>query len=117
MRNKTIFGRLPSFADEAFWRENPTFSFDTVYEKREYAILSAFYTRLYSETETGVFRYYKYFDLSDPAVFEEYVRQVKLASLYDTGITAEYGDELLVLSTCSHHTTDGRFVVVAKRVS
>ena len=36
------------------------------------------------------------------------------ASLYDIGITAEYGDELLVLSTCSHHTTDGRFVVVAK---
>ena len=45
------------------------------------------------------------------------VRRMIPASLYDIGITAEYGDELLVLSTCSHHTTDGRFVVVAKRVS
>ena len=38
------------------------------------------------------------------------------AAIYDTGITAEYGDELITLSTCSYHTTDGRFVGVAKKM-
>ncbi len=27
-----------------------------------------------------------------------------------------YGDPLLTLSTCSEHTADGRFVVVAKKI-
>ena len=30
--------------------------------------------------------------------------------------TAEYGDQLLTLSTCAYHNTNGRFVVVAKRI-
>ncbi len=116
MENKTVFGRLPRFADEELWRENPRFRFDTVYEEREYEIVAAFYSRLYDADDEGVFRYYDYFDLSDPAVFEEYMRQVREAALYDTGVDAAWGDELLVLSTCSRHDADGRFVLVAKRI-
>ena len=117
MKNKTIFGNLPLFADQAFYEENPVFRFDTVYEKREYQIMAAFYTRIYGEKEDADFRYYLVFDLTDPAAFNDYVSQVKALSLYDTGVEAEYGDELLTLSTCSHHTSDGRFVVVAKRIA
>ena len=29
--------------------------------------------------------------------------------------TAEYGDELITLTTCSYYTEDGRFVVVGKK--
>ena len=35
---------------------------------------------------------------------------------YDTGIDAEYGDQLLTLSTCEYFYKNGRFVVVAKKV-
>ena len=41
---------------------------------------------------------------------------VEAASLYDTGETAEYGDTLLTLVTCSYHTENGRFVVVAQKI-
>lgn len=34
---------------------------------------------------------------------------------YDTGAIAVYGDGLLTLSTCSYHTKNGRFVVVARK--
>ena len=37
-------------------------------------------------------------------------------SLYDTGVTASFGDELLTLSTCDSSEQDGRVVVVAKRI-
>ena len=37
-------------------------------------------------------------------------------SLYDTGVTAAYGDKLITLSTCDSSEEDGRFVVVAKKI-
>ena len=38
-------------------------------------------------------------------------------SLYDTGVTAKYGDKLITLSTCDNSEQDGRFVVVAKKIN
>ena len=37
-------------------------------------------------------------------------------ALYDTGVQAEYGDQLLTLSTCDYGQDDARFVVVAKKI-
>ncbi len=42
--------------------------------------------------------------------------EVKELALYDTGVTAEYGDRLITLSTCEYSAQNGRLVVVAKRV-
>ena len=47
----------------------------------------------------------------------EYIDFVKSNTSYDSGVTAEYGDELITLSTCASHTEDGRFVVVARRIT
>ena len=49
-------------------------------------------------------------------MFIEYIQFIEQNRLYDTGIELEPGDKLLTLSTCAYHTTDGRFVVVAKQV-
>lgn len=38
-------------------------------------------------------------------------------ALYDTGVTAEYGDRLLTLSTCEYSRNNGRMVIVAKRIA
>lgn len=35
--------------------------------------------------------------------------------MYDTGVTAKYGDRLITLSTCEYSAQNGRLVVVAKR--
>ncbi len=115
MRNKTMFGQLPMYADKSYYEEHQTIHFDTLYEQREYQVIAVFYSRIYEKNEAGVFRYYEYTDLSDQEVFDEFIRQVKTAAIYDTGLSAEYGDELIALSTCNYHTEDGRFVVVAKR--
>ena len=34
---------------------------------------------------------------------------------YDIDEIAEYGDELITLTTCSYYTEDGRFVVVGRK--
>ena len=40
----------------------------------------------------------------------------KRQALYDTGVTAEYGDRLITLSTCEYSRQNGRMVVVAKKI-
>ena len=117
MKNKTMFGQIPNYAEQSYYEEHPIIRFDTLFEQREYQVIAAFYSRLYWQYETDVFRYYQYTDLTDEAVFEEYIEQVQVAAIYDTGLTAEYGDELLTLTTCNYHTQDGRFVVVARRIA
>ena len=50
------------------------------------------------------------------AEFNEYIAKCKELSLYDTGVSAEYGDKLITLSTCEYSQTNGRIVVVAKLI-
>ena len=117
MKNGTMFAGMLSYGEEKFWQEYPTIRFDTLYASETYEVIAAFYGKVYPDSTPDVFRYYFYTDLTDPETFAEYVAQVKAAALYDTGVDAAYGDQLLTLSTCSYHTDDGRFVVVAKRIS
>lgn len=116
MKNGTMFGAIPAYADVEYWREHPEINFDTLYESGTYRVIAAFYSKVYAKDETNAFRYYEYADLNDPARFAEYIEQVKSAALYDTGTAAEYGDPLLTLSTCEYHVKNGRFVVVAKKI-
>lgn len=116
MKNKTMFSELPQYESQIYCQKHPIISFDTLTEKGEYRVIAAFYSRIYDDEQKDVFRYYDYTDLSDEAVFKHYMAQVKAAAIYDTGASADFGDKLLVLSTCSYHIEDGRFVVVAKRV-
>lgn len=115
MNNGTMFAKLLSYQDQSYWKVHPVISFDTLYEEGDYEVIAAFYSRVFYKYETNVFRYYDYHDLTDPEVFQEYVDQVKMMSIYDTGIDAEYGDELLTLITCSYGSKNERFVVVARK--
>ena len=96
--------------------EHKTVFFDTRYELRDYEVVAAFYAKAYPKGEEEGFVYYQYKDLSSKEAFNEYVSNVKALSVYDTGITPVYGDELITMSTCNYHTEDGRFVVVARRI-
>ena len=48
--------------------------------------------------------------------FNKFMSQVHARQCYDAGIDAEYGDQLITLSTCEYTYNNGRFVVVAKKV-
>ena len=115
MKNGTMFHTLLNYVKADFWKEHPTITFDTLQDNDTYTVIGVFYSRVYYQDETDVFRFYAYQDLSDPVLFSEYVDNVTAASLYDTGETAKYGDTLLTLVTCSYHEENGRFVVVARK--
>ena len=67
------------------------------------------------EDEDG-FRYYRYDGDIPEEEYDELVTWLRGHSDYDTEIVPEYEDQILMLSTCSYHTKNGRFVLAARRV-
>ena len=110
-----MFCDLLKYKDESFYQEHPTIKFTTNKEEAEYEIIAVFRSRVYYKSEKNVFRYYYFIDAENEEQFDSFVENSKKSSLYNTGKTAQYGDQLMTLSTCSYHTEDGRFAVVAKK--
>ena len=94
-----------------FYREHKTICFDTLDSFGEYEVIAAFKTVAYSGEG---FKYYHFVNAESAEAFDEYIAECKALALYDTGVTAEYGDKLITLSTCEYSRTNGRMVVVAK---
>lgn len=115
MKSGRMFGTLDHYASEKFFKDHQYIQFDTIYEKGWYQVMYVFRSRVYNE-EDIVFKYYQFIDANSEQEFNSYMQEMAEMSLYDTGVTAEYGDQLLTLSTCDYQEKDGRFVVVAKRV-
>ena len=115
MKSGKMFGNLNKYSSESYYKDHSLIQFDTIYEKGTYEIMYVFRSRIYNEDEV-VFKYYQFLDAASEKEFESDMQEMAALSLYDTGITASYGDELLTLSTCDNSEEDGRFVVVAKRV-
>lgn len=116
MKDGSMFGDLDLYKDEGFYQEHSVISFDTLYEERIYEIVAVFPSQVYSEQEDA-FKYYQFYEADTQEEFDDFYDNIKELSLYDTGVEAQFGDTFLTLSTCAYHVTDGRLVVVAKRVA
>ena len=114
MKDGTMFGDLDEYRSEGYYQEHSVLKFDSLYEEREYEIMAVFLSHVYKEGEEG-FRYYDFYTADTEEAFQEFYENVMENALYDTGVTAAYGDTFLMLSTCAYHEEDGRLVVVAKR--
>lgn len=106
----------PSAAPTEKHKEHPTIRYSTLYEEEEYEIAAVFLSKIYKKSETDVFKFYQFYDAQTEAEFDEFVRSVKELELYETGVTPEYGDELITLTTCEYSQENGRMVVVARKV-
>lgn len=115
MKSGKMFGNLNKYSSESYCKKHSTIQFDTIYEKGTYEVMYVFRSRIYNEDEI-VFKYYQFLDAASEKEFNSNMLEMAALSLYDTGVTASYGDELLTLSTCDNSEEEGRFVVVAKRV-
>ncbi len=115
MKSGKMFGNLNSYSSKEYCEKHSTIRFDTIYEKGLYQVMYVFRSRIYNEDEV-VFKYYQFLDAASEKEFNSNMQEMAALSLYDTGVTAAYGDELLTLSTCDSSEQDGRFVVVAKRI-
>lgn len=116
MSDGSMFAVLDKYKKEAFWKEHKTIQFDTLTKRNKYEIIAAFKTVVYTDSPES-FKYYRFTDAENREEFDEYIAKCKELSFYDTGVTAEYGDKLITLSTCEYSRNNGRIVVVAKLIN
>ena len=113
MKTGTIFGCLTEYKKAAYYQEHPYIEFDTLYGDAKYEVFAAFAIDVVQDTS---FVYNQYVDM-DEDTYNDYVAEVIRRSDVDSGIRPEYGEQLLTLSTCEYSSANGRYVVVARKVS
>lgn len=115
MKSGAMFGKLTDYEDEAYYQEHKNIILYTEECQRNYEVIAVFRSQVYRKTD-DVFKFYKFFQADTREEFDDFYDNIKKLSLYDTGVTAEFGDHFITLSTCVYHVEQGRFVVVAKEV-
>ena len=104
-----------------FLKDHPVIQFDTLYDRGNYKIFAVFQSNV-REHQGEVFRYWDYVYFNNKSHFDNFVADVFDRSLYFTNIDLEYGDELLMLSTCDFSIfangadSSVRLIIAARRV-
>lgn len=115
MKSGAMFGRLTDYQEESFYQNHKEIILYTEECQRNYEVIAVFRSQVFRKSD-DVFKFYKFFQADTQEEFDDFYNNIKEMSLYDTGVTAEFGDHFITLSTCVYHVENGRFVVVAKEV-
>ncbi len=114
MKDGTMFNNLLKYDDENYAQAHSIIQFDTLkYGKKTYKVFA------YGKTDAlqKGFNVYNYINVTDKMQYDEFIRGLKGMTPHETGITPEYGQNLIMLSTCSYHTEEGRYIVVGVEVN
>lgn len=111
----TMFACLHKYEDKDFYEDHKQIVLHTEEKQHNYEVIAVFRSQVYKKSD-NVFKFYKFFQADTQEEFDNFYNNIKKLSMYDTGVTAEFGDNFLTLSTCAYHVENGRFVVVAKEV-
>lgn len=115
MKSGEMFGTLTKYEDKDYCEEHKYIKLYTKECERNYEVIAVFRTQVYRKTD-DVFKFYKFFQADTQEEFDDWYDNIKALSMFDTGVTAEFGDRFLTLSTCVYHVENGRLVVVAKEI-
>ena len=113
MKNGTMFAALTKYKSKSFYSGHRYITLETLSGTRTYEVICALTTSVSAGTS---FKYYNFSYASSEESFNNYLNACKSRALYETGVTAVYGQQLLTLSTCEYSQTNGRMLVVAKRI-
>lgn len=113
MNDGSMFNNLRFYEDKDYWEEHKYIQFNTLTERHTYEIFSVF---TIAASVNAPFQYHLFVDAVDETHFDEFVDNCRSYALYDTSIIPTYGDKFITLSTCEYTHTNGRLVVVARRI-
>ena len=116
MKSGAMFGNLTDYEDKDYYDKHKEIILHTKKEQKNYEIIAVFRSQVYKKTD-DVFKFYKFFEANTQEEFDDFDNNIKELSIYDTGVTATYGDHFITLSTCVYHVQNGRFVVIAKETT
>jgi sortase B len=109
-----MFSDLHEFKKLDFYKENPVFTFDTLYEEAQYKIFSVFY--MAGNQSDEYFYYYLTADFPDDEAFLDHARQLKARSIFKTTVEVDPEDQIVILTCCTYETDNLRLGVAARKV-
>lgn len=115
MKSGEMFGTLTDYENEEYGKQHSVISLYTEECERRYEVIAVFRSQVFRKTDQ-VFKFYQFFQADTEDEFRNFYDNIKAMSLYDTGVTASFGDRFLTLSTCVYHVENGRLVVVAREI-
>jgi sortase B len=104
-----------------FLKLNPIVTFDTLYERGRYKIFGVMQVNVWRH-QGEVFDFWNHVYFNNKSHFDNFVAGILDRSMYYTNVNVEYGDEILLLSTCDFSMFSNgadssiRLVVAARRV-
>ena len=108
-----MFAALNQYKKQSFYEEHKRIVYETLHGQETYEVMFAFTTPVYTGHD---FEYYAFSKAHNVEEYDAYISACRERALYDTGVTARYGDKLLTLSTCEYSQKNGRMVVVARKI-
>lgn len=108
MHTGIMFHSLLEYENEDFYKAHKEITFYTANKTKKYEVIAAFKTTLYGDPNV-----YTFIDPIDIKDYDKFIAKIKAKTAYETSDVL-YRENLLTLSTCSKHTKNGRFVVIAK---
>ena len=105
MKNGTMFSDVTQYRNEDYFTEHPIIEFETAQGLKLYTVFAVVYVK----NNDG---WYDFHTAADETDYNNKIAEIKRRALYDTGITPEYGQQLLTLSTCYGATKSDRIIVI-----
>lgn len=110
MKNGTMFSDVTQYRNKDYCTEHPVVEFETKQGLKRYAVFAV--VQIKNDDS-----WYDFLIATDESEYDHKVAEIKSRALYDTGITPEYGQQLLTLSTCYGATKSDRIIVIAAEKS
>lgn len=105
MKNGTMFSDVTQYRNKDYCTEHPVIEFETAEGMKQYTVFAVVYVK----NNDG---WYDFHTADNETEFNEKIEAIKHRALYDTGITPQYGQQLLTLSTCYGATKSDRIIVI-----
>ena len=108
MNNGTIFANLCNYANKPYRDEHPYIVLETKDGVFAYSVFAVL--KVKSDDE-----WYRFTSALTKNRYNSMVEYAKEKSIYETGITPKYGQQILTLSTCYGNNQNDRILVLAAR--
>ncbi len=113
MKDGSMFSAVEDYMKPSFYENHRYIKFDTMNGYGLYEVICVFKI----DVTANKFAYYETVDFATEEEFDSFIISAKSLAPYNSGVSAEYGDKLLTLSTCEYTMEDGRCVLIAKKVA
>lgn len=111
MKDGSMFKQLNGYKIEEFYHEHKGITLYLKNQKYQYEVAAVYVTNV---AQSG--GYYDYLHKETRKQQMDYLQQMAAYQLYPTEVTVREDDELLSLSTCEYSSTNGRLIVLARRI-